>query len=127
MVIGSFGFIAILEIDDGRHRGASIHQQRGPGDVARLRRGEVHYRRGNFLRQTDARNGKSRGDLGRARFVQVLAHPVGGDARRYREILGQAMDAAGFINYPQEWWHWSHGDRYWAFQTSAEATLYGPQ
>lgn len=55
------------------------------------------------------------------------AHPVGDDARRYRDILGQAMDAAGFINYPQEWWHWSYGDRYWAFQTSAEVTLYGPQ
>ena len=25
------------------------------------------------------------------------AHPVGDDARRYRDILGQAMDAAGFI------------------------------
>jgi D-alanyl-D-alanine dipeptidase len=55
------------------------------------------------------------------------AHPVGDDARRGRDILGQAMDAAGFINYPQEWWHWSYGDRYWAFQTSAEATLYGPR
>jgi D-alanyl-D-alanine dipeptidase len=48
-------------------------------------------------------------------------------ARRYRDILGLAMDTAGFINYPQEWWHWSYGDRYWAFQTSAEATLYGPR
>lgn len=55
------------------------------------------------------------------------AHPVGDDARRYRDVLGQAMDAAGFINYPQEWWHWSYGDRYWAFQTSAEATVYGPK
>jgi zinc D-Ala-D-Ala dipeptidase len=55
------------------------------------------------------------------------AHPVGDDARRYRDILGQTMDAAGFINYPQEWWHWSYGDRYWAFQTSAEVTLYGPR
>jgi hypothetical protein len=33
----------------------------------------------------------------------------------------------GRSNYPQEWWHWSYGDRYWAFQTSAEVTLYGPQ
>jgi zinc D-Ala-D-Ala dipeptidase len=55
------------------------------------------------------------------------AHPVADDARRHRDILAQAMDAAGFINYPQEWWHWSYGDRYWAFQTSAEATLYGPR
>ena len=55
------------------------------------------------------------------------AYPVGESARRYRDILGQSMDAAGFINYPQEWWHWSYGDRYWAFQTSAESALFGPQ
>ena len=55
------------------------------------------------------------------------AHPVGDDARRCRDIFARAMDAAGFINYPQEWWRWSYGDRYWAFQTSAEAALYGPQ
>jgi D-alanyl-D-alanine dipeptidase len=57
----------------------------------------------------------------------LTAYPVGEDARRHRQILIQAMDAAGFINYPQEWWHWSYGDRYWAFQTSAGAALYGPR
>jgi D-alanyl-D-alanine dipeptidase len=30
------------------------------------------------------------------------------------------------VNYPTEWWHWSHGDRYWALLTGAEAALYGP-
>jgi zinc D-Ala-D-Ala dipeptidase len=55
------------------------------------------------------------------------AYMVGDDARRYRDILAHAMDVAGFINYPEEWWHWSYGDRYWAFQTSAEAALYGPR
>ena len=54
------------------------------------------------------------------------AHPVGNRARQNRDILAHAMDAAGFINYPQEWWHWSYGDRYWAFQTTAPATLFGP-
>jgi D-alanyl-D-alanine dipeptidase len=57
----------------------------------------------------------------------LTAYPVGESARRHRHILTQAMDAAGFVNYPQEWWHWSYGDRYWAFQTSADATLYGPR
>ncbi|HEX6454761.1 MAG TPA: M15 family metallopeptidase [Trebonia sp.] len=55
------------------------------------------------------------------------AYPVAGDARRHRGILAYAMDSAGFINYPEEWWHWSYGDRYWAFQTFAEAALYGPR
>jgi zinc D-Ala-D-Ala dipeptidase len=52
---------------------------------------------------------------------------VPGPARRNRDLLAQALDAAGFINYPAEWWHWSYGDRYWAFQTSREAALYGPR
>ena len=43
-----------------------------------------------------------------------------------RAILGEAMLSAGFVNYPTEWWHWSYGDRYWAFQTVAEAAIYGP-
>jgi len=54
-------------------------------------------------------------------------YPVPGSARRNRDVLATAMDAAGFINYPAEWWHWSYGDRYWAFQTSGEAALYGPR
>jgi len=30
------------------------------------------------------------------------------------------------VNYPTEWWHWSYGDRYWAFVTGAPHALYGP-
>jgi zinc D-Ala-D-Ala dipeptidase len=55
------------------------------------------------------------------------AYPVSGTARQNRDILAHAMDSAGFVNYPTEWWHWSYGDRYWAFQTSHEAALYGPR
>nr|MDT0664632.1 M15 family metallopeptidase [Micromonospora sp. DSM 115978] len=46
-------------------------------------------------------------------------------ARRNREVLRQAMTAAGFVNYPTEWWHWSYGDRYWALLTGASAARYG--
>jgi D-alanyl-D-alanine dipeptidase len=54
------------------------------------------------------------------------AAPVTAAARRHRDLLGDAMTAAGFINYPAEWWHWSYGDRYWAFQTGHGTTRYGP-
>lgn len=54
------------------------------------------------------------------------AYRVADQARRNRDILAHAMDQAGFINYPAEWWHWSFGDRYWAFQTSHESAHYGP-
>ncbi|MFK0154334.1 M15 family metallopeptidase [Streptomyces sp. NPDC090493] len=47
-------------------------------------------------------------------------------ARTNRATLKTAMSAAGLINYPTEWWHWSYGDRYWALQTGQPAALYGP-
>jgi zinc D-Ala-D-Ala dipeptidase len=54
-------------------------------------------------------------------------HPVPEPARHNRDVLAAAMDSAGFINYPAEWWHWSYGDRYWAFQTFRDTALYGPR
>lgn len=37
-----------------------------------------------------------------------------GEQKENRQILINAMEKAGFINYPHEWWHWGYGDRYWA-------------
>jgi D-alanyl-D-alanine dipeptidase len=47
-------------------------------------------------------------------------------ARAHRDLLARALGAAGLVNYPTEWWHWSYGDRYWALLTGADAALYGP-
>jgi zinc D-Ala-D-Ala dipeptidase len=53
-------------------------------------------------------------------------HPsVGGEARRNRATLAGALGAAGLVNYPTEWWHWSYGDRYWAMATGAPHAIYG--
>ena len=48
------------------------------------------------------------------------------DARADRDLLCRVLAAAGLVNYPTEWWHWSYGDRYWALQTGAPTALYGP-
>ena len=53
------------------------------------------------------------------------AAPVSSAARRHRDILAVAMSAAGFANYPAGWWHWSYGDRYWAFQSGHGTAVYG--
>ena len=47
-------------------------------------------------------------------------------ARTNRAVLGDALTAAGFVNYPTEWWHWSYGDRYWALLSGSPAAIYGP-
>ncbi|RQS71244.1 dipeptidase [Burkholderia sp. Bp8963] len=48
------------------------------------------------------------------------------EAARHRQIVFDAMTAAGFVNYPSEWWHWSYGDRYWAVCEKQPHALFGP-
>lgn len=46
-------------------------------------------------------------------------------ARENRNILIHAMQKAGFVNYPTEFWHWSYGDRYWAYISHHSNAYYG--
>ncbi len=47
-------------------------------------------------------------------------------ARKNRQLLINVMTAAGFNNYPAEWWHWSYGDRMWAAYQNKKFAIYGP-
>lgn len=49
---------------------------------------------------------------------------ISSQARRNREILGAVMTRVGFVNYPTEWWHWSYGDKYWAYMTNAKTAIF---
>jgi D-alanyl-D-alanine dipeptidase len=51
---------------------------------------------------------------------------IGVPEARNRRILCEALETVGLVNYPTEWWHWSYGDRYWAYKTGAAAARYGP-
>lgn len=56
------------------------------------------------------------------------AHPdVTGNALLLRRTLVDALTAAGLVNYPTEWWHWSFGDRYWALVSGAPYALFDVQ
>ncbi|WP_264925587.1 M15 family metallopeptidase [Streptomyces sp. A012304] len=57
---------------------------------------------------------------------RTAAANISAEARANRELMCRAMTAAGFVNYPTEWWHWSYGDRYWALITEAPNAKYGP-
>jgi D-alanyl-D-alanine dipeptidase len=51
--------------------------------------------------------------------------PVPARARANREAMRQALTAAGLVNLPEAWWHWSYGDRFWSYVTGAPSARYG--
>ncbi|MDH2425157.1 M15 family metallopeptidase [Sphaerisporangium sp. TRM90804] len=57
----------------------------------------------------------------------TAAPNISAEARQHRKTLACALESAGLVNYPTEWWHWSYGDRYWAMTTNTQAALYGPR
>ena len=46
------------------------------------------------------------------------------EQRRIRRVLVDAMQRAGFVNYPAEWWHFSYGDKMWAAYSNRKSALY---
>ncbi|SFJ54711.1 M15 family metallopeptidase [Thermoflavimicrobium dichotomicum] len=63
-------------------------------------------------------------DTDNATYTDATNIPL--HARENRQILSNALQAVGFVNYFTEWWHWSLGDRYWAVMTNAKKALYNP-
>ena len=47
------------------------------------------------------------------------------EEEKNRRILSGAMLKVGFVNYPQEWWHFSYGDRMWAAYKNKNNCVYG--
>lgn len=46
------------------------------------------------------------------------------EARKNRTVLIRALSSVDFVNYPTEWWHWSYGDRYWAYSRNEPYAVY---
>lgn len=61
-----------------------------------------------------------------AAFCETRHEKLGDTAKANRLLLAQAMQAEGFVNYAREWWHYSYGDRYWAWLTGRPNAIYGP-
>lgn len=55
----------------------------------------------------------------------TFAKNISTAARENRNILIEVMTQAGFVNYPTEWWHWSYGDKYWAYMQNKPCAIYG--
>ncbi len=52
---------------------------------------------------------------------QILSKNV----KKNRKIFLEIMTDFDFVNYPTEWWHFSYGDRYWAYHKGAANAIYG--
>jgi D-alanyl-D-alanine dipeptidase len=50
---------------------------------------------------------------------------ISSTARTNRDLLARLLTSRGFVNYGTEWWHWSYGDRYWAFVSGRPYAIYG--
>lgn len=46
-------------------------------------------------------------------------------AQQYRKLMSRVLTQLDFVNYPTEYWHWSYGDRYWAYHKHQSHALYG--
>lgn len=53
--------------------------------------------------------------------LELGSHP----AKIYRRWLINAMKAAGFSNFPTEWWHFDYGNQNWAYFTKQPAAIFG--
>lgn len=55
----------------------------------------------------------------------TISHVISPAAKKNRKIMNQALSTVGFVNYPTEYWHWSYGDRYWAYEKQQPHAIYG--
>lgn len=46
------------------------------------------------------------------------------EAKEYRNIMSNVLEEVGFVNYYTEYWHWSYGDKYWAYYKKEANAFY---
>lgn len=58
-------------------------------------------------------------------LCQTYCDFISKTAQQNRILLLEILEAHGFVNYPTEWWHFSYGDRYWAYHQQVKYAIYG--
>lgn len=59
-------------------------------------------------------------------LTQMFSNKITETQKENRKLLREAMEQAGFVWYPGEWWHYCYGDRMWAVYTNRSECFYGP-
>lgn len=65
------------------------------------------------------------GDRSHPDFYENSPNPVEQKYHVNRLLLRAAMESAGFVQHPNEWWHFSYGDQMWAWQNQKAIAHYG--
>jgi D-alanyl-D-alanine dipeptidase len=60
-----------------------------------------------------------------ASLTQTNSGLISEQAKKNRALMSHALHSVGFVNYPTEYWHWSYGDRYWAYIKQRPYAMYG--
>jgi len=58
--------------------------------------------------------------------LTMTASPVTEKVRINRGILISSLAQYGLVNYPDEWWHFSYGDRLWAEVSGTTQAFFAP-
>lgn len=112
LAVDSEDFIAICDVFCANpYRQGSGHQSGAAIDITLCNRYGEEYNMGGIVR----------GFGEEADFD----YPVSDEAKNNRNILKNALEQVGFINYPSEWWHYSFGDRLWAKLTGSKIAVFG--
>jgi D-alanyl-D-alanine dipeptidase len=62
---------------------------------------------------------------GDATLSMTQSEHISLEAQKNRHLMARALSSVGFVNYPTEYWHWSYGDRYWAYAKHRPYAIYG--
>ncbi|WP_454785681.1 M15 family metallopeptidase [Legionella sp. WA2024007413] len=54
----------------------------------------------------------------------TVSEVISNEAKQNRQIMSHVLETVGFVNYGYEYWHWSYGDRYWAYYKQKSHALY---
>ena len=67
-------------------------------------------------------------EIGDRSYPDFYAEKTDSESQQYHQnrlLLRQVMTKAGFIQHPNEWWHFSYGDQMWAWQNKEAIAHYG--
>ena len=64
-------------------------------------------------------------EISKPNFYEKARDKQGVTWNARRQLLKEIMTKFGFVQHPNEWWHFSYGDQLWAWKNKEKKALYG--